>query len=621
MATPPSKNLDWMPIDNPANSFEPSLGLKANGFSTADKPRYQNFNWMFRLVDAWIKYFKATADEQAINLATALKSVRYAGNLDASTGAYPTGVSQGAYYIISVAGTISGLAYSVDDWAVYNGTGWNRIRNTGGGGGGGGPATTDELPEGVVNLYFTIERARNAAVGNTITQGVLNVAPSQDAVFTAIAALQLISQKNAANGYAGLDGSGKILMSLIPTSLLGSVTYRGALDASAGVYPSSPAKGDYYVVSVAGTISGTSYSVKDWAIYNGTIWEKVSNSDGVTSVNGMSGIVVLNTDNVSEGSTNFYYTATRAKSDLIVNAINDGQTDTAPSQNAVYDALALKENTANKGTANGYAPLGSDSKVPTANLPDISGGLESQVVSTNTSAASNKMYFADMQTAAGNVQFDLPGGTDKAVVGLTAVGASTSQSKYPFLRAASGQSIKGVGAGNDLALDYDGASVIVYREDGSTEWFEARQTALAANPASSTVEGVVKKNRYQTKVLTSNVTANATTIFTFSNLEIGRLYKVSLSVTSVRGAAASKALIEIKHNSIDLGYAGFDTGGSHPVERASGFYVERVFQATSTTVTAVTSISGTGTIVGSSTPNTFMTLEELNNYESTTDWT
>ena len=55
----------------------------------------------------------------------------------------------------------------------------------------------------------------------------------------------------------------------------GAVVYKGTLDASGGVYPSSPSNGDYYIISVAGTISGVSYVVGDWAVYNGSVWEKV----------------------------------------------------------------------------------------------------------------------------------------------------------------------------------------------------------------------------------------------------------------------------------------------------------------------------------------------------------
>jgi hypothetical protein len=69
------------------------------------------------------------------------------------------------------------------------------------------------------------------------------------------------------------------------------------------------------VVSVAGTtnLNGiTDWLVGDWAVYNGTAWQKVDNTDSVTSVNGLTGAVVLTTTNINEG-TNLYYTDARAR--------------------------------------------------------------------------------------------------------------------------------------------------------------------------------------------------------------------------------------------------------------------------------------------------------------------
>jgi len=50
------------------------------------------------------------------------------------------------------------------------------------------------------------------------------------------------------------------------------------------------------VVSVAGStnLDGiTTWVVGDWAIFNGTVWQKVDNTDAVTSVNGYTGTVSL----------------------------------------------------------------------------------------------------------------------------------------------------------------------------------------------------------------------------------------------------------------------------------------------------------------------------------------
>lgn len=53
----------------------------------------------------------------------------------------------------------------------------------------------------------------------------------------------------------------------------------------------------------------------------------------------------------------------------VAQTITNGVTGTAPSQDAVYDALQLKENVANKGVANGYAPLNASTKIDSQYLP------------------------------------------------------------------------------------------------------------------------------------------------------------------------------------------------------------------------------------------------------------
>ena len=60
----------------------------------------------------------------------------------------------------------------------------------------------------------------------------------------------------------------------------GAMIYKGVLDASGAAYPSSPTKGDYYIISVQGTISGTLYKVQDWAVYDGSAWDKIDNQSG-----------------------------------------------------------------------------------------------------------------------------------------------------------------------------------------------------------------------------------------------------------------------------------------------------------------------------------------------------
>lgn len=70
----------------------------------------------------------------------------------------------------------------------------------------------------------------------------------------------------------------------------------------------------YYVVSVAGSTNLdwiTDRKVGDRAIFNWATWDKVDNTDAVSSVNGMIGAVSLTTANISE-SGNLYFTNARA---------------------------------------------------------------------------------------------------------------------------------------------------------------------------------------------------------------------------------------------------------------------------------------------------------------------
>jgi hypothetical protein len=100
--------------------------------------------------------------------------------------------------------------------------------------------------------------------------------------------------------------------------LIGGSIYQGTWNASTNTPALASGvgtKGYYYIVSVAGTtnLDGiTDWNVGDWAIYDGTAWQQVDNTDAVVSVNGFTGAVSLTTSNISEG-TNLYYTDARAR--------------------------------------------------------------------------------------------------------------------------------------------------------------------------------------------------------------------------------------------------------------------------------------------------------------------
>ena len=124
---------------------------------------------------------------------------------------------------------------------------------------------------------------------------------------TDITGLGTASTKDAGSalGVATLDSAGKVPISQIPDSVIGALSYQGTWDASTNtptLTSSVGTKGYYYVVSVAGStnLNGvTDWLVGDWAVYNGSAWQKIDNTDGVTSVNGYTGAVVLTQTDIS----------------------------------------------------------------------------------------------------------------------------------------------------------------------------------------------------------------------------------------------------------------------------------------------------------------------------------
>ena len=121
-----------------------------------------------------------------------------------------------------------------------------------------------------------------------------------------------------ANGVATLDSGGKVPQSQIP--VMGDVSYQGTWNASTNtptLTSSVGTKGYYYVVDVAGStnLNGiTDWKVGDWAIFNGTVWQKVDNTDAVTSVNGYTGTVVLTAADVGAQPAGTYVTSVSATS-------------------------------------------------------------------------------------------------------------------------------------------------------------------------------------------------------------------------------------------------------------------------------------------------------------------
>lgn len=109
---------------------------------------------------------------------------------------------------------------------------------------------------------------------------------------------EAVANKGVANGYAGLDATGKVPTTQLPASVLGDVQYQAAWNAATNT-PAIPAaapanKGWYYVVGIAGSTSiggVTDWQVGDWLVSDGAAWDKIDNTDAVKSVAGLVGAI------------------------------------------------------------------------------------------------------------------------------------------------------------------------------------------------------------------------------------------------------------------------------------------------------------------------------------------
>jgi hypothetical protein len=136
------------------------------------------------------------------------------------------------------------------------------------------PTSTDELSEGSTNLYYTDARvsANSAVAANTAKTGI-TTQQSADIV-----------TNNAKVG--------------ITTNQANAITTNSAKVS----FPEAPNDGDSYVRKNQG-------------------WESLTHpTDAVTSVNGETGVVVLDSDDITEGASNLYFTDARVSANSSVAA-------------------------------------------------------------------------------------------------------------------------------------------------------------------------------------------------------------------------------------------------------------------------------------------------------------
>jgi hypothetical protein len=247
-----------------------------------------------------------------------------------------------------------------------------------------------------------------------------------------------------------LDGFGKVQNQI--NGLIGGSIFQGTWNASTNtptLVSSVGTNGHYYIVSVAGStnLDGiTDWKVGDWAIFAGAAWEKVDNTDSVSSVNGFTGAVSLTTDDISEGASNLYYTDARARASVSLTTTGTSGASTYDSGTGVFNIPTYAD--AYVGTVTSVAAItlgttgtdlsstvanGTTTPVITLQVPTASASNRGALSSADWSTFNSKQSTITLTTTGTSGAATLVGSTlnvpnyaDGGVLSLSAIGGTAN---------------------------------------------------------------------------------------------------------------------------------------------------------------------------------------------------
>jgi isochorismate synthase EntC len=136
-------------------------------------------------------------------------------------------------------------------------------------------------------------------------------------------------------------------------------------------------------------------------------------------------------------------------------------------------------------------------------------------------------------------------------------------------------------------------------------------------PATTSTDGIVKKNVWQVNPLTSDVTTTTSDHpeLRFENLVIGKVYKVTLhcymrAVTNVN----SRCTVNVVHDGSTLTHAEWNFAVNNNLTTLGSTEATKIFKATATTVSFDVDIANGAILESGGSQFTYSMLEQLENY-------
>jgi hypothetical protein len=418
-----------------------------------------------------------------------------------------------------------------------------------------GVSVTDAHIDFDGSLIISLSSGRTINVGEVVAPDlaekikvITNGGGTSQVVLDTLASLQtqidnlIPSQTGNAGKFLTTNGS-----ALSWANVAGGLSYQGTWNASTNtptLASSVGVNGYYYITATAGStnLDGiTDWQIGDWLMFNGTVWQKIDQSNLVTSVNGQTGAVSLSTTNISEG-TNQYFTDARARAAISAGTGISYNSSTGVVTNAAPDqtvALTAGTGISTSGTYPNFtitnaAPdqtvvlTGSGTTTVTGTYPNFTIASADSTTGTVTSVGGtgtvNGISLSGTVTSSGNLTL---GGTLSGVSLTTQVSGT-----LPIANGGTGQTTANT-AFNALAPSQTSNSGKYLTTDGTnSSWATVNAGASLSNDTATST------NLYP--LFAAATSGTPTTVYT-SNAQY--LFKPSTGELSVKAPRASNGIV------------------------------------------------------------------------------